>query len=211
MRVQASGVDVLTGGIIFDHPLLQKQGCHAITRAAPKAIRTPSCSPHTAMKNPPNNGPSAIGMRRTSECMVTPIVRLPPGNTLYIRLMVAGREMADQEMKSTAPMSTACHVGTRITKAKPGHGHQVEDQEGFFGADTVGQVTAGKGVKGREQVVYSLQKPDGQHPASQSQHVDGQEALGHALAHAHQHHHGQYAERAALKAQKAGNPGDAGF
>ena len=33
--------------------------------------------------------------------------------------MVAGSEMADQEMKRTAPTSTACQVGITITKAKP--------------------------------------------------------------------------------------------
>ena len=58
-------------------------------------------------------------MRRTSECMLTPIVRLFRGSTLYIRLMVAGSEMADQEMKRTAPTSTACQAGIRITRAKP--------------------------------------------------------------------------------------------
>ena len=58
-------------------------------------------------------------MRRTSECMVTPMVRLFWGSTLYIRLMVAGSEMADQEMKSTAPASTACQEGITITRTKP--------------------------------------------------------------------------------------------
>ena len=60
-----------------------------------------------------------MGMRRTSECMVTPMVRLFVGSTLYIRLMVAGSDMADQEIKSTAPTSTACQAGIRITRANP--------------------------------------------------------------------------------------------
>ena len=60
-----------------------------------------------------------MGMRRTSECMVTPMVRLWVGRTLYIRLMVAGSDMADHEIKSTAPTSTACQAGTMITRANP--------------------------------------------------------------------------------------------
>ena len=38
---------------------------------------------------------------------------------MYIKLMVAGREIADQEMKRTAPASTACQAGMSITSAKP--------------------------------------------------------------------------------------------
>ncbi len=58
-------------------------------------------------------------MRRTRECMLTPMVSLFWGSTWYIRLMVAGSDIADQEMKSTAPASTACQAGTRMTTAKP--------------------------------------------------------------------------------------------
>ena len=52
----------------------------ANTNAATNAARTPSLSPHTAMKTPPSNGPSAMGTRRTRECMVTPMVRFPAGS-----------------------------------------------------------------------------------------------------------------------------------
>ncbi len=54
----------------------------AIARATPKAIRTPVRSPHASMKSPPRSGPRAMGMRRTSECMLTPMVRLCCGRTL---------------------------------------------------------------------------------------------------------------------------------
>ena len=56
-------------------------------------------------------GPSAIGMRRTSECIETPMVRLCFGSTAATRLIVAGSEMAVHERKRTAPTITACQVG----------------------------------------------------------------------------------------------------
>ena len=64
-----------------------------------------------------------MGIRRTSKCMLTPMVRLFWGSTLYIRLMMAGSDMADQEMKSTAPMSTACPA--QDSQGEAGHGHQL--------------------------------------------------------------------------------------
>lgn len=91
----------------------------AMASAATKAIRTPSLSPHTPMQSPPTIGPRAIGMRRTSECIDTPMVRLSLGSTLATRPMVAGSDMADQDRNSTAPTMTACQTGTRTTMRNP--------------------------------------------------------------------------------------------
>jgi hypothetical protein len=47
--------------------------------------------------------------------MDTPIVLFEAGRTLEIRSMEAGREMADQDKKRTAPRITAIQLGTKIT------------------------------------------------------------------------------------------------
>ena len=60
------------------------------------------------MRTPPMTGPSAIGIRRTRECMVTPMVRLFSGRTPETRLIVAGSETADQDIKNRDPIITAC-------------------------------------------------------------------------------------------------------
>jgi hypothetical protein len=73
-----------------------------------------------------------MGIRRTRECIVTPMVRLLDGRTLYIRLMVAGSEMADQEMNSTAPASTACQAGTTITRANPARATRLKIRSDFL-------------------------------------------------------------------------------
>ena len=71
------------------------------------AKRTPAFSPNQTIITPPNTGPRAIGIRRTSECIETPIVRLFFGRTRATMSIVAGREMAVHERKKTAPMITA--------------------------------------------------------------------------------------------------------
>jgi hypothetical protein len=91
-------------------------------------------------------------------------------------------------------------------QAEAGHGHQVEKQQGLFGADAVGEVASRKTVEGREEVVHGLQQSDGQRAAPQGHQVDRQKTFGHPLAHAHQHHHGQQADGAALQGEKAGDP-----
>ena len=48
-----------------------------------------------------------------------PKMKAERGSALYIRLMAAGREMADQQMKSTVPANTAHQARTRITRLKP--------------------------------------------------------------------------------------------
>ncbi len=45
------------------------------TKAAPKAARMPATRPSAPISTPPSTGPSAMGMRRTKECTVTPMVR----------------------------------------------------------------------------------------------------------------------------------------
>ncbi len=71
------------------------------------------------MQKPPNTGPNAMGIRFTSECMLTPMVRLPAGSTREMSPMVAGREIDDQEMNSTEPAITACQAGKRMTMRNP--------------------------------------------------------------------------------------------
>jgi hypothetical protein len=56
-----------------------------------------------------------MGTRLTRECMDTPIVLFEAGRTLEIKSMEAGREMADQDKKRTAPRITAIQLGTKIT------------------------------------------------------------------------------------------------
>ena len=87
----------------------------ASTSAAMNAQRTPSTSPCQAISSPPTTGPSAMGMRRTSECIETPMVRFLFGSTAATRLMVAGSEMAVQERNKTAPRITAHQAGMKIT------------------------------------------------------------------------------------------------
>jgi hypothetical protein len=60
-----------------------------------------------------------MGMRRTSECIETPIVRLFLGKTTETKSIVAGSEIADQEMNKTAPMMAACQDGKMITIEYP--------------------------------------------------------------------------------------------
>ena len=60
-------------------------------------------------------GPRAIGIRRTSEWIETPMVRFSWGSDRETRLIVAGSEMAVQERKKAAPMITACQWGKRMT------------------------------------------------------------------------------------------------
>ncbi len=85
-------------------------------------------------------------------------------------------------------------------KAK--HGDEVEEDEGLFGPQAVAEVAAGERVEGAEQIVHAVQRPDRQGSAPQGQDVDGQEALGHPLAHAHQDDHGQQGDHASLQAQE---------
>ena len=88
-------------------------------KAAMKAARIPATLPSTPMSAPPMTGPSAMGMRRTKECTVTPMVRCAFGTAFETMLMTAGSVMAVQEMKKIAPTNTAHHVGTRITSRYP--------------------------------------------------------------------------------------------
>ena len=46
--------------------------------------------------------------------------------------MVAGSEMADQEMNSTAPASTACQAGIRITSVKPAMATRLKTSRDFL-------------------------------------------------------------------------------
>ena len=85
------------------------------TNAAMKAARMPATRPSAPMSTPPMTGPSAMGMRRTKECTVTPIVRFAFGTAFETMLMTAGRVMAVQEMKKSEPTNTAHHAGTRMT------------------------------------------------------------------------------------------------
>ena len=66
-------------------------------------------------------------MRRTSEWSDTPIVRFSLGSTVATRLIVAGSEIAVQEMKKTAPTITACQVGNDDDDDVADHRDQVED------------------------------------------------------------------------------------
>ncbi|OPZ56788.1 MAG: hypothetical protein BWY88_01303 [Synergistetes bacterium ADurb.Bin520] len=104
----------------------------AITRAPPKAHRTPATSPKASMQSPPTTGPRAMGIRRKSECMETPMVRLFEGSTLATRLMVAGSDRDVQERKSTDPRITACHDGTRITTRNPPMAKRLKTTRAFF-------------------------------------------------------------------------------
>ena len=78
-------------------------------------MRTPLTGPQRSMRTPPAKGPSAMGSRRMSECIDTPMTCLFVGNVDEIRLMVAGREMALQERKSSEANSTACQCGMTRT------------------------------------------------------------------------------------------------
>ena len=60
-----------------------------------------------------------MGMRLTSECMLTPMVRFATGSTRAISPTVAGSEIEDQEMKKTDPTITACQLGNTMTMTKP--------------------------------------------------------------------------------------------
>ena len=66
--------------------------------------------PQSAMNVPPMTGPSVLGTRRISEVIETPMARLCFGTTFATISIVAGSEMADQEMKNAAPTSTAHQV-----------------------------------------------------------------------------------------------------
>ncbi len=67
------------------------------------------------MNVPPSTGPSIFGIRRTSDCTDTPIVRLFFGTTCAINSIVAGNDNADHDMNNAAPTSTAHQVWTKIT------------------------------------------------------------------------------------------------
>jgi hypothetical protein len=56
-----------------------------------------------------------LGKRRTRARTETPIVRRFLGTTFARISMVAGREIADQEMKRAAPINTAHHDRITIT------------------------------------------------------------------------------------------------
>jgi len=67
------------------------------------------------MRAPPKIGPKDIGMRLTIEFSEIPIERLLGGTAEEIKLIVAGREIAVQEMKNTAPTKTAIQEGKITT------------------------------------------------------------------------------------------------
>ncbi len=104
----------------------------ASSRATTKAARTPSFSPHKPIQTPPRRGPSAIGIRRTRASMDTPIVRFSMGRTSVIRFMVAGREMALQDRKKTAPTITACQAGMSMTMQNPNMAAKLKNKRAFF-------------------------------------------------------------------------------
>ena len=79
------------------------------------ATRTPCPTPQTAMQAPPATGPNILGTRRTSEMTDTPMARRFFGTAFDSKSMVAGKEMADQEMKKAAPTSTAHQVWMKMT------------------------------------------------------------------------------------------------
>ncbi len=78
-------------------------------------MRTPSTLPQTSMQAPPTTGPSAFGMRRTSECSETPMTCFCFGSALATSPIVAGSEIDDHDRNTSEPTTTACQLGTRIT------------------------------------------------------------------------------------------------
>lgn len=76
MSRHAAVEDPVWGGSFSINYCCTTRAATAMTRAAAKASFTPIRSPHIPMKMPPINGPRAMGMRRTRECMLTPMVRL---------------------------------------------------------------------------------------------------------------------------------------
>ena len=65
------------------------------------------------MSAPPITGPSAIGIRRISECIETPIALFRFGRTCTTKLIVAGSDRDDQARKKIAATRTAGHVGIK--------------------------------------------------------------------------------------------------
>ena len=72
------------------------------------ATLMPVISPHMLKQAPPRIGPKAIGILRVIECMETPMVLLLMGMDSPITLIMAGRDMADHEIKNIAPTMAAC-------------------------------------------------------------------------------------------------------
>src|SRR5450756_1586422 len=178
-------------------------------RATPNEIWTPLMRPNTWMSAPPTSGPRAMGMRRVSEWRLTPIVRLSFGTALLTSDMIAGREIAVHEMKKTAPMRTAHHVGTRMTITYPHHRDEVEYDERFLVAQQVAEVSARKAVQCRQQVVHAVQRADRPRRTAHSHEIERQEPLGHLFAHAHQNNHGEQGDHTGVQrkeaAEEAGN------
>ncbi len=77
-------------------------------KAMEKANRMPVISPQILKQAPPRIGPKAIGILRVIECSETPMVLLFMGFDFDITLIMAGRDMADQEMKNLEPTMAAC-------------------------------------------------------------------------------------------------------
>ena len=92
---------------------------NARTKANTNAARTPASTPHAAMQAPPTIGPRILGTRLTNAKTETPRVRLFFGTIFESNSMVAGSEIADQEIKNIAPTNTAHHVGMKITQRYP--------------------------------------------------------------------------------------------
>ena len=92
---------------------------NASRKAPPNATRTPQTSPNSPIIAPPKSGPSAIGIRRTSECTDTPIVRLFFGSARAMSFIVAGSEIAVHDRKRNDAPMTACHFGTMMTTRNP--------------------------------------------------------------------------------------------
>ena len=79
----------------------------------------PRASPSAGASFVPVGWTVLAGRSRTSECFDTPSVRFDLGRTLATRLMVAGKEIAVQEMKRNAPPMTAGQAATTATRANP--------------------------------------------------------------------------------------------
>lgn len=75
--------------------------------------------PKPQCRQPPTIGPRILGTRLTNAKTETPSVRLFFGTIFESYSIVAGREIADQEIKNIAPTNTAHHVGMKITQRYP--------------------------------------------------------------------------------------------
>ncbi len=176
------------------------------TSAAMKAARMPATRPSAPISAPPMTGPSAIGIRRTKECTVTPMVRFSRRHGFRDHAHDRGqrdRGPGDEEQRPDEHRPPGRH---QDHEQVPEHGHEGEEDQRPLVPEPVGQPAPGERVERGQQVVHRVQRADRDGAAAERHEVEREEPLGHLLAEADEHHEHDHGDHARVQAEECPAP-----